>query len=274
MNSSYDNSFFKDTTKFYSNNDPNLHKASYLHHNRNELNKADSLEDSSEYYDNKYQRFKKLICPKTICAMKRADYLREFDVPGAKPLRLIPIKGRDTLNISDIEGACPRRSRVRNAKFDSMLYVKDINSREEFKKKSDIKINDFCLNFSNPHLEKPRWHRNIKPKAESNNYSWSKPSIQKLIRLSWNDYNPKHNWDPNKPEAKLLFTNRRNSIAHKRRLNKLIDHYRDSTLHKDSERNYSNELRESNKTPLNIERNMVFCIPQKSEYLKKSIEKM
>jgi len=269
MSELYDNSPFDDTTKFYSN----------LRYNRNELGKADSLETPSDYYGNNYQYFKKLICPKTIHSIKRADYLREFDVPGAKPMRLIPIKGRETLNISDIEGTCPKKARVRKTKFDSILNVKDINNREEFKKKDHIKIDNFCLNFSNPHLEKPSWHRNVRPKAESNNYSWAKPSIQKLIWPSCKDYNRKQqcSWDPNnKPESKYSSTNRRNPLAYRRQFKRLMDHYNkeDIKLNRDSNLSNSNELPKRNKTPLKIERNVKFCTPQKSNYLKKNIEKM
>ena len=70
--------------------------------------------------------------------------------------------------------------------------------------KSSEKVNmeNFCLNFSNPQLAKPKWHRNIHPKAV-NKYIWGTPCIQRLLFPEWsnyeintsNEYKPKLNFD-------------------------------------------------------------------------------
>eukprot|EP00826_Nyctotherus_ovalis_P012406 TRINITY_DN13277_c0_g3_i2.p1 TRINITY_DN13277_c0_g3~~TRINITY_DN13277_c0_g3_i2.p1 ORF type:complete len:287 (+),score=7.08 TRINITY_DN13277_c0_g3_i2:94-954(+) len=272
------------TRNYCSNNSTNLRKGLYQPHNRNAYSVLDNI-NSSEHYGEKHQRLRNLIYPRTIRAVQRANYLRELDIPGAKPIRLIPLKGRDNLKISDIEGTSPKRGRVRNVKFDSILNVKDINERQAFRKKDETVITDFCLNFSNPHLERPRWHRNIRPKAERNDYVWGKPSIQKLLCPSWKDYGI-----PGKQQYSLDFgsraesqlqllepshAKRRNSQAYEKQRKMLFNRFASNV--KDSERNEWNHISALNNNEekfTRIEAGKLFCTPQKSDYLKKNIEKM
>lgn len=273
------------STRNYSSNDnANLHKDSYQRHNRNVHSVLDNV-SSSEHHGERHRRLRNLIYPRTLRAVQRANYLRELDIPGAKPTRLIPLKGRDNLNVSDIEGTSPKRGRIRKVKFDSILNVKDINEREAFKKRDETVITDFCLNFSNPHLERPRWHRNVRPKAERNDYAWGKSSIQKLLCPSWKDCSvsakQQYSLDfGNRAESQLQLlepshARRKDLQAHEKQRRMLFNRFASNV--KDSEKNGWNHVSGLNNNEKNftrIEAGKLFCIPQKSDYLKKNIEKM
>eukprot|EP00826_Nyctotherus_ovalis_P041108 TRINITY_DN4106_c0_g2_i4.p1 TRINITY_DN4106_c0_g2~~TRINITY_DN4106_c0_g2_i4.p1 ORF type:complete len:286 (-),score=19.07 TRINITY_DN4106_c0_g2_i4:99-956(-) len=272
-------STFEDIREIYSNNNASLHKNLYQHYNRNacsSLDRANSLNDSVEHYDQKHNRFKNFINPKSINTVRRANYLREFDIPGAKPVRLAPLKGRDSINASDMGGVYPGRNKERNTPLASRVHTKPTEQEAR-------RANEYCINFSNPHLERPKWHRNIRPKAESNNYAWAKPSIQKLLWPSWQDNSlskVQRSYDAgSKTQVFPLAENlRSNGRKRERQVRKLLERFagNEELLCKDSERSEFNRARNlsRDRTTMRYEPNFLYCTPQKSEYLKKSIEKM
>jgi len=124
-----------------------------------------------------YQRFKKILYPRSTSFMRRPDYLHNDDVPGTKPTKLIAQRGRDNLNISDIEGTKPRKSPLYYSGMDLILNIRDINGKIKEKPIPSSTI-DYCINFSNPHLGKRShcWNANSRLK-----YQWGGSSIKEVL---------------------------------------------------------------------------------------------